>query len=613
MINDPEEIQYLTMITERLQEALIETNRTIDRYQEDYKEAMKYLWEHKSDMDSMEKFTNEKSIGLMVNEGDFSVKRRNVLEKLIDSPYFARIDFRFRGEVEEETFYIGRFSYYDREKGTMIHDWRAPVSGMYYDFELGDAYYEAPVGVIEGEVLRKRQYKIKNSKMEYALESSVSISDEVLQRELSHTSDQKMKNIVATIQQEQNQIIRNERARVLVIQGVAGSGKTSIALHRVAYFLYKYKGRLTAENIVIISPNKVFADYISNVLPELGEEPITELSFEDIATEQLEGSVTYESIDEQMDKVMAGKDKDYIERLCFKSSEEFLVRLEDYLSHLQGKGTPLHPDKVMVYYQAFYEYCDQPLMLKIINGRLEAPDVYPYLFIKLFIEANGRYRDIRHLVIDEMQDYTPVQYAVIKKLFSCKMTILGDIGQAVHPYISTSKELFTRLFESIEYVVLTKSYRSSCEIIQFAQKIQKQQIEPIERHGEQPVIISCDDSNSELESMVQLIDDHKNSSYSTLGIICRTKEQAKELYDKLAKPDINLLEFSSTKFTGGITITTSFMAKGLEFDEVIVPFANTVNYHSDYERGLLYIACTRSMHKLTLTYQGEMTNFLSEC
>ena len=613
MMNDPQETQYLSMIIERLQEALTETNWIIERYQMEYKEAMKYLWEHKSDMDSMEKFTNEKSVALMVNEGDFSVKRRNVLEKLIDSPYFARIDFRFRGESEEETFYIGRFSYYNKEKGTMIHDWRAPVSGMYYDFELGDAYYEAPIGVIEGEILRKRQYKIKSSKMEYALESSVSISDEVLQRELSHTSDQKMKNIVATIQQEQNKIIRNERAKVLVIQGVAGSGKTSIALHRVAYFLYKHKGRLAAENIVIISPNKVFADYISNVLPELGEETIRSLSFEDIAADILEGSAIYESIDEQMDKVMAEKDKEYIERLRFKSSEKFLEILEDYLVHLNEKRSSLQADKVMAYYQAFYEYCDRPTMLKLVNGRLEAPDVYPYLYIKLFFEDSMGYQDIRHLVIDEMQDYTPIQYAVIKKLFSCKMTILGDFGQSVHPYNSISRELFIRIFDNTEYIILTKSYRTTYEIIGFAQRFQNQRIDPIERHGEQPRIIFCEDRASELSRIVQLINDYKNSSYTTLGIICRTKEQAKGLYDQLAMSDMNLLEYNRAKFTGGITITTSFMAKGLEFDEVIVPFVNSDNYHSEYDRGLLYIACTRSMHKLTLTYQGEMTGFLPDC
>lgn len=613
MINNSEEIQHLTIITERLQEALTETNRVIERYQAEYKEAMKYLWEHKSDMDSMEKFTNEKTVALMVNEGDFSVKRHNVLEKLIDSPYFARIDFQYKGEAEEETFYIGRFSYYDKEKGTMIHDWRAPVSGMYYDFELGEAFYEAPVGVIEGEMLKKRQYKIKNSKMEYALESSVSISDEVLQRELSHTSDQKMKNIVATIQQEQNKIIRNEKAKILVIQGVAGSGKTSIALHRVAYFLYKYKGRLAAENIVIISPNKVFADYISNVLPELGEEPITELGFEDIAADLLEGSITYESIDEQMDKVMTEEDKEYIERLRFKSSEEFLSMLEDYLVHMKEKRSLLQADDVMACYQAFYEYCNRPAMLKLINGRLEAPDVYPYLYIKLFFEWSKVYQDIRHLVIDEMQDYTPIQYAVIKKLFSCKMTILGDFGQTVHPYNSISRELFCRIYDNMEYVELKKSYRSSCEIIRFAQRIQNQHIDPIERHGEHPMIVYCEDGDSELRRIVELIKAYRNSSYTTLGIICKTKEQAKELYHRLAIPDINILEYNSAKFTRGITITTSFMAKGLEFDEVIVPFVNSDNYHSQYDRGLLYIACTRSMHKLTLTYQGEMTDFLSEC
>jgi DNA helicase-2/ATP-dependent DNA helicase PcrA len=610
MMKYPEETQYLSMITEKLQQALNDTNLMIERYQEEYKEAMKYLWEHKSDMDSMEKFSNEKSVGLLVNSGELSIRRRTVLMKLIDSPYFARIDFRFKGDTEAETFYIGRFSYYDKEKGTIIHDWRAPVSGMYYDFELGDAYYEAPVGMIEGEMVKKRQYKIKNSRMEYAIESSVSIRDEVLQRELSNTSDQKMKNIVATIQQEQNRIIRNEKAKVLIIQGVAGSGKTSIALHRVAYFLYKFKGRLAAENIVIISPNKVFADYISNVLPELGEEAVTELSFEDIAEQILEGTITYETPEEQMDKVLTAPEPEYIERLRFKSCEEILSQMENYLNHLKEKHSVLRVGKMLEYYQEFYQYCKRPEMLHMVGGKLEAPDVYPYIYLKLCLESVQCYHDIRHLVIDEMQDYSPIQYAVIKKLFTCRMTLLGDFGQTVNPYNALTKETMLSIFEQTEYVELTTSYRSSSEIIEFSQKILNQRIDPIKRHGEPVRIIPCADWKAECSRLTQFIMEYKSSGYSNLGIICRTKEQAKELNDRLNSEDIHLLDNNSLKFENGIIITTVHMAKGLEFDEVIVPFVNVINYHTDYDRNLLYIACTRSMHKLTLTYHNQLTSFL---
>lgn len=219
LVKFPDEIKHLDVILEKLQEVLNKLNLTISKYETDFRESMKYLWENKSGMDSMEIYSNEKSISQTVNSGEFTVKQRETVEKLIDSPYFARIDFRFDSESESESFYIGRFSFVDNYRNMLIYDWRAPVSGMYYDFELGNAFYTAPAGVIEGELTLKRQYKIKNSIMAYALESSISINDEVLQKELNITTDQKMKNIVATIQREQNKIIRNENSDVLVIQG----------------------------------------------------------------------------------------------------------------------------------------------------------------------------------------------------------------------------------------------------------------------------------------------------------------------------------------------------------------------------------------------------------
>ena len=284
----PEENMYLDIIIEKLNDYLIELDKKVKLYENEFKESKKYLYENRGYMDAMEIFSNEKSISQIVSSGEFISKQKTKIESLINTPYFARIDFRYDDEDEIEKIYIGRNAFIDKFGDMLIYDWRAPVSSMYYDFELGNASYDAPLGKVEGEITLKRQFKITKSKMDYVLESALSIGDEVLQRELSNTSDQRMKNIVATIQKEQNRIIRNERTDTLIIQGVAGSGKTSIALHRVAYFLYKYREYLSAENVVVISPNKVFADYISNVLPELGEEPIIQLDIEDIEREQLD-------------------------------------------------------------------------------------------------------------------------------------------------------------------------------------------------------------------------------------------------------------------------------------------------------------------------------------
>ena len=270
----PEESMYLDTIIEKLNDYLDTLDKKVKLYEDEFKESKKYLYENRGDMDAMEIFSNEKSISQIVSSGEFISKQKTKIESLINTPYFARIDFRYDDEDEIEKIYIGRNAFIDNFGDMLIYDWRAPVSSMYYDFELGNASYDAPLGKVEGDITLKRQFKITKSKMDYVIESALSIGDEVLQRELSNTSDQRMKNIVATIQKEQNRIIRNEGTNTLIIQGVAGSGKTSIALHRVAYFLYKYREYLSAENVVVISPNKVFADYISNVLPELGEEPI---------------------------------------------------------------------------------------------------------------------------------------------------------------------------------------------------------------------------------------------------------------------------------------------------------------------------------------------------
>ena len=674
----PDEIKHLDKIIEKLQEALNKLNSTVSKYETDFRESMKYLWQNKSDMDSMEIFSNEKSISQTVNSGEFTVKQRETVKKLIDSPYFARIDFRFDGETESEPFYIGRFSFVDNYKNMLIYDWRAPVSSMYYDFELGSAFYSAPTGVIEGEMTLKRQFKIKNSIMEYALESSISINDEVLQKELNNTTDQKMKNIVATIQREQNKIIRNENSDVLVIQGVAGSGKTSIALHRVAFFLYKYKERLMAQNISIISPNKVFADYISNVLPELGEEPITEVGLDDIAEEIINGSIEFEGSAQQIMKTIEETDDELIKRVKFKGSQEIITLLEEYMEYadenffspcdftyhkitiskdfilerynaLKRKNIAQRLEKVagnvveklkegnrregnifsktevlkkitsmfryeniLALYKGFYDYIEKPKMF-VFNKKLETSDVFPYIYLKILYEGVKRDTEIQHIVIDEMQDYTPIQYAVINKFYKCRKTILGDFGQSIHPYNSISKKSIMALYKNAEFVELTKSYRSTFEIIEFARKIQSQNIDPIERHGDEPQVIICKDWHTEIKRISDVLEKYQQSGFSSIGIVCKKKQQIDKIYKELSdKFTINLLDYSSTKFKNGITITTVHMAKGLEFDEVIVPHVNQETYQSEFDRGLLYVACTRAMHKLTLTCNGQISSLLSE-
>jgi DNA helicase-2/ATP-dependent DNA helicase PcrA len=210
-----------------------------------------------------------------------------------------------------------------------------------------------------------------------------------------------------------------------------------------------------------------------------------------------------------------------------------------------------------------------------------------------------------------MQDYTPVQYAVISRLFTCKKTIMGDIRQTVNPYGSSTTELIEEVFPMAETIKLFKSYRSTTEITRFTQRIiRNPELVSIHRSGDEPSIVQCLSNQEEVSIIRKFIQKFKTSGYASMGIICKTKQQAKFLFDQLQDESVHLLTAESTGFKPGVVITTVHISKGLEFDAVAVPFASARNYHSEMDRGLLYIACTRAMHELTLTYTGELTSLI---
>ena len=245
-LKEADERKYLNEVQEKLELALEQIIQQVDNYSKEILEIKRYMYENAAQLDPAEKAANRIAVSDGVTFGEKAIKERERLQKLIQSPYFGRIDFREAQKNADEVFYIGVHSFIDPVTSRpVIFDWRAPISSMFYDFEIGEAFYVTPMGKIEGMLTRKRQYRIRKKQMEYMIESSLNIGDDILQKELSQNSDDKMKNIVATIQREQNAIIRNEAAKVLIIQGVAGSGKTSIALHRVAFLLYRYKDTLT--------------------------------------------------------------------------------------------------------------------------------------------------------------------------------------------------------------------------------------------------------------------------------------------------------------------------------------------------------------------------------
>lgn len=672
---EKQEKEYLKQIISFLKKVIGNTDASVKDHVDTLAEYKDYIWSNK-DIDPHEIRSMRESILNHFALGESVINKHKRLTKILAIPYFGRIDFLEKKENSKVMpIYIGIHTFYDPEsRATLIHDWRAPVSSMFYDHELGEAGYRSPSGEIKGVISLKRQYRIRGGKMEFMIESALTVHDDILQKELSSNADDKMKNIVATIQREQNRIIRNEDIRTLIIQGVTGSGKTSIALHRIAYLLYTFRDSISSKDILIISPNKVFSDYISNVLPELGEETVPETSMEQILSGVLEHKYKYQTYFGLVNELLEKPSSSLIDRIAYKASFGFISELDKFILHIENTYFKAADVKLTKYitipapfieeqylrfnrypirrrfdamadymldmlkiqyaftvttagrnllkkeirlmfagnndiqvYKDFFKWTNNPGMFKMRKGHtLEYSDLAPLAYLHLALEGNGNqpFR-VKHLLIDEMQDYSPIQYKVIQKLFPCRKTVLGDAGQSVNPYGSSTAETIQKSLTASEIMKLCKSYRSTFEITDFAQKIHPNaELEPVARHGEKPQILQFGSAVEELSGIMGLISTYRKSGYKSLGIICKTEQQARKMADMLKSyaNDISFLSSQSSAFVQGIVITSAHMAKGLEFDEVIIPQTDERNYRSEIDKSMLYVAVTRAMHRLTLTF-----------
>ena len=662
---------YLEHVTRKLKERIKNVSDTIQEVQKDIEGMHDYYWENYTEMDQYgyEDFDNRRALLTQIQANEENLIMLQRMKKMLDSPFFGSVEFLYADEEEPEEFYIGIGNFAERTGSLpLIYDWRAPVSGLFYDYDKGAAAYNAPAGTMTGEILSKWQYKIRGGNMKYEFESDVKIDDDILKQELGSNGDVRLKNIVSTIQKEQNQIIRNTKDKILVIQGAAGSGKTSVALHRIAYLLYHDRDRLKSSNILILSPNSVFSDYISHILPELGEEQIREMSFDLFAYRELKDvAVDCEDRYHHMEHRIACKDEYKETRYQWKQSQEYVDAVEQFLQFLEQdlmqfkpfeyrgyvksakeiqqlfhhkfselpiltrmdsvmeyiideyetlSGRTLPEDELVWVRERFMNMYETRDIYEIYNWILEAngweilpdvpkeqrvlayEDVFPVLYLKYCLVQVKRHKNIRHLVIDEMQDYSHLQYVILKQLFSCNMTILGDRAQTVdnvpHEVLAIIPEIFGEQVRAIE---INRSYRNTLEIAEYASEITNVRgVQYLERHGKAVV----EQSYEKLSEVLELIRAEvrlEADAYETAAVLCMTEREAKEIYDSLRRirEDVSYLDRDSSVFQKGITVTTYYMAKGLEFDQVFIVAEQPENA---FYQQFLYISATRALHEL---------------
>jgi DNA helicase II / ATP-dependent DNA helicase PcrA len=678
-------------------------------------------------------------------------KQLRILERLRYSPYFGRIDFLETGEKNVDHVYLGIASLMDEhDENFLIYDWRAPISSLYYDFAPGPASYHTMDGKIEGQMELKRQFIIRASAIKAMFDTGVTIGDEMLQEVLGNNANAQMKSIVATIQREQNLIIRNEKSKLLIVQGVAGSGKTSAALQRVAYLLYRYRETLKSENIMLFSPNPLFNSYVSTVLPELGEENMEQATFMEYLNNRIGNQYKVEDPFDQMEFLLNEEEhSNYhirVKGIRYKSSLQFKRIIDQYVNDLSRKGL-LFKDltfrgEIIISKENMYDYfysldnsytipnrlemvkdwllrelkrrvrqerskgwveeevqflekedylevyqelqakerftdksfddfeqeqkflaekvvkqkfrplfnrvkklnfidmqglysqlfrngtdnkevllddwaqiCSQTVE-QLANYKIAYEDATPFVYLQDLLKGRKSTTGIRHIFIDEAQDYSPFQFALIERLFPySKMTLLGDFNQAIFSGATGSPTVLSDYGDhgkDVEKINLTKTYRSTKEIVDFTSSLIEggDKIEPFNRHGKKPSIKKAEPHF--LNGLIlNKINEFFEEGHRTIAVICRTAAESKLVYDALKNEvPLHLIEKATIAYEKGILVIPSYLAKGIEFDAVIL-FDNS-QYRNESERKLFYTVCTRAMHRLHMFVTNNLSPLMKD-
>lgn len=788
-----QEQERLNKVREQLKEKIGELEPEVSGLREQVVEIRKQFWEEvtvntSTDEDFEETFYSIKQQEALLNERERSHKLRQQryksMKRLLPSPYFGRIDFHEDGLKSGEEVYIGVSSFVDDEGlSFLVYDWRTPIASMYYDHSPGAAAYETPGGQITGNMTLKRQYQIREGKLHNVFDTSLTIGDELLQQVLGKGADNQMKSIVATIQKEQNVIIRDDKSSMLIVQGAAGSGKTSAALQRVAYLLYKHRERLSADQIVLFSPNPMFNSYVSTVLPELGEENMQQTTFQEYLAHWLGNTMTLEDPFEQIEYVLtAGASPEAVARqtgMKYKASAAFLHALQNYAVWLGEEGMLFHSisfmDRELItaeqmrskFYsfdrsikllnrverlqewllqeltllerqelgaqwvqdeldyldtdqyaeayskmrkkyereQAVFDFAQQYVDLygdrpeteqredkifdfamqeeallrqmivrerfrplrrevkrlrfidmiglysqlfsdeaayRVMTGETELPqqwaaicrqtkeklnrrelfyeDATPFLYLKELFEGTRTNTVVRHIFVDEGQDYSSFQYVFLKRLFPrARMTVLGDFGQAIFPQATQLDDVHSPLIrlygqENTSLIRLVRSYRSTRQIVEFTKGLLPDaEIVPFDRVGEKPSLTATENRAKRAARIVQDIADLKAQGFDSIAVITKTAVESLEAYEALTAQGgegLRLITKETQHFEKGVSVLPVYLAKGVEFDAVLIYDASPEVYHREGERKHFYTACTRAMHRLMLYTAGAWSPFV---
>lgn len=622
---------------------------------------------------------------------DVLTDRLHRTQMLLRQPYFAKVTLRFREGAEPKDVYIGNVGMTDDEYHHFIVDWRSPIAEVYYNQDNGKTSYVANGRTIDCDLEGRRQFDIERDELKAMFDTTVAIQDELLLEALSKDRSSHLSAITATIQKEQNEIIRHEDVPALLVSGIAGSGKTSVLLQRIAYLFYQQRESLKPEDVFLITPNPVFQHYIEDVLPQMGETNPSSVTFDSLMTglglgSRDMGSGTGADELRRIDDDLSGfklKQGDFtdiriegepvitqaqaygawskLKNLPTGSHKSALV-IEDLKDRLEQRIKRLaHSDKfqdmltdmsdadqiscfgenvfvgdldeeeLVSYTEKFLRWRYADVEEEIENGkwlRLDAIGMrlldstnltaLEWLYLKLTLVGGGM-RHARYVMIDEAQDYTQAQLMCLARYFGkAHFMLLGDENQAIKEGTATFDQvadIFERECGDFEKAELLTSYRSSPEITALFTSLldarTRVKIESVQRPGTEPEVFECED-DAAYERQLRMQAEIAIESNVLTAIIAPDARRMAQLVSMLEGLPVHVASNIETIPERGVLLLDIKTAKGLEFDQVIIPDVQERTYpDEEIARHRLYTAISRATKKVVLIANGKLTSLLS--